>query len=192
MLTKMPRNDAEKRAWQEASRASRKMQQELLRMEFAGAGWETQRLLDAMDQAPDFYFQAVQQVKMARWSSGRVVLLGDAAYCPTPLTGQGAPLAINGAYVLAGELSKLKDGDHPSKAFQEYDKTFRPWVEEQQKIPFFFPGAVHPGNNLHRWLFNNLIWLVSLLVKVPWVTSFIGGDQSEDVEDFKLPLYPKF
>lgn len=192
MFTKMPLNNAERRAWQEASRASRKTQQELVRREFAGVGWETQRLLDAMDQAPDFYFQAIQQIKMAKWHTGRVVLLGDAAYCPTPLTGQGAPLAIDGAYVLAGELSKLNDGEHPSKAFEEYDRTFRPFVEEQQKIPSFFPGAMHPENSFQRWLITSFIWLISQLSRVSWVMSIVGGNQSDEVDDFKLPHYPKF
>jgi 2-polyprenyl-6-methoxyphenol hydroxylase-like FAD-dependent oxidoreductase len=106
--------------------------------EFADAGWQAQRLLDAMDQAPDFYFHAIQQIKMSKWSNYRVVCLGDAAHAPSPLTGMGTSLAITGAYVLAGELSKLGDGEPPSKALEAYESTFRPLVEESQKIPFLF------------------------------------------------------
>ncbi|MEU1737381.1 hypothetical protein [Streptosporangium sp. NPDC020145] len=57
-----------------------------------------------MDRAEDFFFDANAQVEMDRWSSGRVVLLGDAGYCAAPASGHGASQAL-GAYVLAGELA---------------------------------------------------------------------------------------
>ena len=41
------------------------------------------------------------QVHIDRWSRGRVVLLGDAAHCASPASGQGTSLALVGAYVLA-------------------------------------------------------------------------------------------
>ncbi|KAL9104722.1 MAG: hypothetical protein Q9187_008867, partial [Circinaria calcarea] len=144
MFTHMPCNDAQKKAWLEASKSDRRTQEELLKREFADAGWQAQRLLGAMDQAPDFYFQVIQQIKMSKWSNSRVVCLGDAAFCPTLLTGMGTSLAITGAYVLAGELSKLDGGENPSKALEAYESIFRPFVEEIQKIPFFIPAVVHP------------------------------------------------
>ena len=61
-------------------------------------------LLAAMREAPDFYFDSVSQVRMGSWSAGRVALVGDAGYCPSPLSGQGSSLALVGAYVLASEL----------------------------------------------------------------------------------------
>ena len=88
-----------------------------------------------MAQAPDFYFHAIQQIKMSKLSNSRVICLGDAAYAPTPLTGMGTSLAITVAYVLAGELNKLADGENPSKALEAYESTFRPFIEESQKIP---------------------------------------------------------
>lgn len=194
MFTKMPCNAAEKRAWQEASRGDRKTQQDLLRREFGDLGWQTPRLLNAMSQAPDFYFQALQQIKMARWSSGRIVLAGDSAWCPTPLTGMGASLAINGAYVLAGELSKLEEGEHPRKAFEEYDRVFRPWVEEQQKIYSVFPGCVHPETAFQRRLLVAALWTLGKVVeRAVWIVKAFGFEaQEEGTEDFKLPQYPKF
>ena len=81
MLTCMPCNDDQKKAWLEASKSDRQRQEALLKREFADAGWQVPRLLDAMDQTPDFYFQAVQQIKMAKWSNSRVICLGDAASC---------------------------------------------------------------------------------------------------------------
>lgn len=193
MLTRMPCNDAEKKLWQEASKSDRQTQEELLKREFADVGWQAKRLLGAMNQAPDFYFQAVQQIKMSKWSHSRVICLGDAAYAPTPLTGMGTSLAITGAYVLAGELSKLNDDEHPSKAFEAYESIFRPFVEETQKVPFFFPAIVHPGTAWKRWLFQMfasvLSKLVSKIVATPWLAK--RYDPSNDV-DFPLPQYRGF
>jgi 2-polyprenyl-6-methoxyphenol hydroxylase-like FAD-dependent oxidoreductase len=55
-------------------------QKKLMREYFEDAGWECARLADGMDAADDFYYDLVAQVKMDKWSNGRVCLLGDAAY----------------------------------------------------------------------------------------------------------------
>ena len=190
MFTRMPCNDAQEGAWLEASKSDRQTQEELLRREFADAGWQAQRLLDAMDQAPDFYFHAIQQIKMSKWSNSRVVCLGDAAYAPTPLTGMGTSLAITGAYVLAGELSKLDDGEHPSKALEAYESTFRPFVEEMQQIPFFVPAIAHPETAWKRWLFQAFAWALSKVVTIPGLANRFGDESKDD--NFSLPHYPSF
>jgi hypothetical protein len=189
MFSFMPRTATQEKIWREAGRSDRKTQGELLRQEFADAGWQSQRLLDAMDQAPDFYFHVIEQIKMSKWSNNRVVCLGDTAYAPTPLTGMGTSLAIIGAYMLAGELSKLDSGEHPSKALSAYEEKFRPYVEESQNIPFFVPAIMHPGKAWKRWLLQSFISGVSKIVAIPWVKSRLG-DPSND-EDFPLPRYPK-
>ncbi len=53
-------------------------QKELLREYFYDAGWESKRIVKEMEAADDFYYAMVAQVKMDKWSTGRVVLLGDA------------------------------------------------------------------------------------------------------------------
>lgn len=190
MFTYMPSTSAQKEAWEKASRGGRQLQQSFLKKEFEGAGWETQRLLDGLEQAPDFYFQAIQQIRMSKWSTSRIVCLGDAAYAPTPLTGAGASLAILGAYVLAGELSKLKDGEHPSAAFNGYESAFRPFVEDIQEIPSFLPGIAHPSTAWKIWFFQVIISVISKIVSIPWIMK--GVDRKVDDEDFKLPKYPVY
>lgn len=86
-------------------------------------GWgQVPRMLEAAREAGDLYFDGMQLIEMDRWSHGRVVLLGDAAHCPSPASGQGTGMALVGAYVLAGELAAalprpggglraLRDGD---------------------------------------------------------------------------------
>ena len=94
--------------------------------------WRTRELLDSALADPDFYFDACAQVQMTSWSAGRVVLTGDAAWCPSPAAGAGAELALVGAYSLAGELAAAS-GDYRS-AFNRYDAALRPLVAVRQQI----------------------------------------------------------
>ncbi len=112
-------------------------QRDILVSRFAGVGWKVPWLLDAMREAPDFTFDELGQVHLDHWSTGRVALLGDAGYCPTPLTGLGTSLALVGAYVLAGELGAA-DGDHRA-ALARYEQVMRPYVTRGQQLP---PGGV--------------------------------------------------
>ncbi|MEV6774010.1 FAD-dependent monooxygenase [Nocardia sp. NPDC051030] len=113
-------------------------QQRILRERFAEMGWHTPRLLSSMDQAPDFFFDSISQARIDQWSRGRVVLIGDAGYCGSPLSGNGTAMAMVGAYVLAGELARSRD-DY-STAYARYQEVLRPYVTECQKLP---PGGVN-------------------------------------------------
>lgn len=106
-------------------------QRALLRETFAGAGWECDEILAAMDRADDLYFDAVAQVHMPAWSTGRVALVGDAAYCPSLLAGQGSALAMAGAYLLAHALA-ASAGDY-QEAFADYQQRFKPFVDAKQR-----------------------------------------------------------
>lgn len=188
LVTCMPGNESQRRLWREASKSDRQTQEELLKNEFADAGWQTERILHALDRAPDLYFQAIQQIKMAKWSTSRIVCLGDTAYAPTPLTGMGTSLAMVGAYILAGELSELDDGEPPFKALEAYETTFRAFVEKAQKIPSFIPGIAHPKRVWGRWLLETFLWLLSKVVAIPWPARKAN---EADKDDFEWPLYPK-
>jgi 2-polyprenyl-6-methoxyphenol hydroxylase-like FAD-dependent oxidoreductase len=122
-------------------RADVAAQKELVAARFADAGWELPRLVAAMHEATDFGFDSTAQVHLPTWSRGRVVLLGDAAWCPTALTGLGTSLALVGAYVLAGELAAADDpaSDDLAAALRRYEEVLRPYVTTAQKLP---PGGV--------------------------------------------------
>ncbi|HET8710538.1 MAG TPA: FAD-dependent monooxygenase [Spongiibacteraceae bacterium] len=107
-------------------------QKALVASEADGLGWEVPRLLAAMNSAPDFYLGAVAQVKMPSWTQGRVALLGDAAFCPSPFSGQGTSLALVGAYVLARELARTP-ADFAA-AFSRYEARMCPFVDLNQAI----------------------------------------------------------
>ncbi|MEV6575375.1 FAD-dependent monooxygenase [Streptomyces sp. NPDC051577] len=111
----------------------------ILRRTFADVGWAAPRVLAALDDAP-LYFDAVGQARMPSWSSGRVALVGDAAYCSSPISGMSTSLALTGAYVLAGELAA-----HPPRtAFARYEALMRPYVDQAQKLPPGTPRIANP------------------------------------------------
>lgn len=118
-----------------------------------------------MMKADNFYSDELIQVKLPTWSKGRVALVGDSAWAPTPFTGQGNQLAIIGAWVLAQELSR-----NPSpQAFEKYEERLRAYVEDSQKIPLggYAPKLVVPETRLGIWVFRTffriMAWFVSLL-----------------------------
>jgi 2-polyprenyl-6-methoxyphenol hydroxylase-like FAD-dependent oxidoreductase len=101
-----------------------------LERRMADDGWVRPQLLQYMRAAPDFYFDEMSQIKMDRWSKGRVALVGDAGYCCSPLSGQGTSVALLGAYILAGELAAV--GDDYEKGFNSYQAEFQDYVKRNQ------------------------------------------------------------
>lgn len=135
-------------------------QRALLAKTFDGVGWQVPELLREMREAPDFYFAAAEQLRLERYSAGRVVLLGDAAFGPGP-GGMGSGLAVVGAYVMAGELAAA-GGDH-RVAFERYERELRPYVAVCQKQAqgadrFLVPGTERQIKGRNR-AFRMLSWM---------------------------------
>ena len=154
-----------------------------LREEFRDAGWQTPRVLDALETTPDFYLDVLRQVRMPGWSRGRVVLLGDAAWCATPLGGVGATLAICGAYVLAGELGT--NGD-VHDAFRKYENVMRPFVKKAQGIPKIVPRLVHPRTRMGIAALHGVLRIMAS----PSLQKVSGGLVAGNAEAADLPHYP--
>jgi 2-polyprenyl-6-methoxyphenol hydroxylase-like FAD-dependent oxidoreductase len=143
-------------------------QRSILREGFANDAWEVPRLMEMMGRAPDFYFDSVSQVKMERWSQGRTVMVGDAAYCASPLSGMGTGMAVVGAYVLAGELMEA-DGDY-EVACERYEGLMRDFVQQCQQIADGGTDWFVPRTRFRLWL-SNQMWRV--LPYTPWKNMMI-------------------
>ncbi len=159
-------------------------QRAVLRERMSGMGWEVPRLLEHLDTAPDFYFDACSQIELARWSDGRVGLLGDAAFCPSPLSGQGTSLAVVGAYVLAGELAARPDD--PKAAFAEYERRMRPFVEANQKIGRDNARMTNPPTRFGLFRQYAMMWG---MVHVPG-SGLIMKRLMRGINEIDLPNYP--
>jgi 2-polyprenyl-6-methoxyphenol hydroxylase-like FAD-dependent oxidoreductase len=129
-------------------------QKTLIRETFADMRWEAPRMLEMMDGATDFYFDSLSQVKMNPWSKGRVVLLGDACSCASPMSGMGTSIAMVGAYLLAWEL-RAAGGDYAS-AFAKYEGAMREFVREAQKMAESVEWFI-PQTKFKLW-FSTKMW----------------------------------
>ena len=157
----------------------KKMVQDLLR----DAGWKCARLAEHVSEDDDFYFGALSQVKAPRWSKGHCVMIGDAAHCPSPLTGMGTTLAIVGSYVLAGELSRKP----LAEALASYEKIMRPYVEETQKLPPGVPRLAYPKSRLGVRALNTAVAAAASRPVQSVMSAFSKRPASR--ESFELPEY---
>ncbi|TVY41866.1 Uncharacterized protein LOCC1_G007387 [Lachnellula occidentalis] len=102
-----------------------------------GAGWKTEEIIQSMKDADDFYCERLALVKLDCWSKGHMVLIGDAAHCPSGRTGMGTTSSMVGAYILAGEIGRhcgAEDGkDGLAVALKAYEQKFRPFMEQVQQ-----------------------------------------------------------
>lgn len=128
---------------------------------FTDADWEGHRMLQGLEESNDLYVGEIAQVKCPSWTRGRVSLLGDAGYCPSPVSGQGTTLAIIGAYVLAGCISTYSDD--PAEVMKRYEEDMKPFVERSQKLLPGVPGIACPQTAWGIYILRTVIWTVDLI-----------------------------
>jgi deazaflavin-dependent oxidoreductase (nitroreductase family) len=139
-----------------------------VRAAYAALGWVAPRVLAHMPPDEDLYYDQVAQIVVPSWRRGRVVLVGDAAHAVSLLAGQGASLAISGAFVLARCLRETMSVED---ALTEYERILRPVAEEKQQV------AVKAA----RWFLPRtrtqlLVRRAALtLARIPVVTRYVTG-----------------
>jgi 2-polyprenyl-6-methoxyphenol hydroxylase-like FAD-dependent oxidoreductase len=160
---------------------TRDRQRAFLAEAFAGIGWECDQIVRALWLAEDLYFDAVAQVRLPAWSSGRIGLVGDAAWAPSLLAGEGSSFAVAGAMVLAGEL-----GAHPGDyraAFDGYERRLRRYIEKKQRAALRMRGWFAPRTAAGLAIRDQLTRLAAL----PGLSHLLVGPMAGD--DFVLPNY---
>ncbi len=114
-------------------RGDRAAQEALIRTRIADAGWHAPAVLAALGEASDLYFDELVRIDVPDVASGRIVLLGDAASCGSPMTGQGTATALIGAYLLAARLAEAP-GDAVA-ALRRYSADIAPFAENGKEVP---------------------------------------------------------
>jgi 2-polyprenyl-6-methoxyphenol hydroxylase-like FAD-dependent oxidoreductase len=153
-------------------------QKAILRKVYGLDGWECPAMLAELDRTDALYFDSVSQIRMPRWSRGRVALVGDAAFCVSLLAGQGSALAMISAYVLAGELAAA-DGQY-ARAFRKYEERLRSYIRAKQGGAERFAGAFAPRTRAGLFVRNAVINAFA----IPGLAKFVVG---RDIAD-KWPL----
>ncbi len=121
-------------------RRDRAAQDALLRRTFARVGWRTPELVDASADTNDFALDTYAQIHAGSWHDGRVVLLGDSAWCSSPLSGLGTAMALQGAWVLSELLvAGAASGTPVEHTLARYETVVRPRAAAAQQL---LPGRV--------------------------------------------------
>lgn len=156
-------------------------QKAFIRERFAGAGWEAPALLAGLSAATDLYVDRVSQIRMERWHEGNVVLLGDAAFAPSFLAGQGSALAMIGGYVLAGELKRSPD-DVPT-ALANYQRRLFAFMLSKQDAAIGLAPTFVPKSEFGL----TVRAFASRLLGVGWFANMVMGRSVRD--QIELPDY---
>ncbi|MBB5959213.1 2-polyprenyl-6-methoxyphenol hydroxylase-like FAD-dependent oxidoreductase [Saccharothrix tamanrassetensis] len=159
-------------------------QRDLIARTFASDGWQVPRLLTDLKTSPDFYFDRLCQIRMDTWSRGRVVLLGDAAFCASPMAGNGTSMALVGAYLLAGELASSRDH---TTAFRRYEEAMREYVTQCQEFALGGMAGLLPDS---RWFIRMRDFTLRVIPHIPGAAKLFGGDLQKIANTVTLPDYP--
>lgn len=154
---------------------------------FQGAGWLIDDFVKGMQGTKNFYMEKLGLVKMDSWSKGRVVLLGDAGYCPSVNTGMGTTSAMVGTYILAGEIGKHYGQDESKDALmtalKSYETKFRPFMDNVQKGVLEDKGGM-PSSEFGIAVMNIMAGILSFLR-----VNIASWMMKEDVKGWDLPDY---
>jgi len=150
-------------------------QKEILTAAFEGGGWRLPEVMERVKRSDDVYLDSIARVKMDGYTTGRVALLGDAAYGNT-LGGFGTGLAVVAAYVIAGELAAA-NGDH-ELAFRRYDEKFSDYakVARNANAGSFLAPPTKLRIKLRDQMFKRRLLLRGML----WVTDKFATDITLD------------
>lgn len=132
----------------------------LLERTFAGVGWRAPEFLAAARKAEDFALDTYDQIQMPGWHDGRVVLVGDSAWCASPLSGLGTAMALRGAAELTAALREagvLEDPRRLPVALAAFETAMRDRVASAQKLP---PGRVAAAAPRSRWGIRFNAWVM--------------------------------
>jgi len=99
---------------------------ELLKRSFSDYSNEVRDLLDRFTEEGLMFVDKMGMVNAPNLVNGNIVLLGDAGYCPTALSGMGASLSIYGAKALSHFI--IKSHDDVRSACGNYNQLMQPII----------------------------------------------------------------
>jgi 2-polyprenyl-6-methoxyphenol hydroxylase-like FAD-dependent oxidoreductase len=127
---------------------------------FGDLGWVVPDLRAQLHGSGSVYFDSASQITLDRWSQGRTVLVGDAAWSVTLFGGYGASLAMAGADQLATRLQRHPD-DVPG-ALTAWEAHLRPEVRGRQRLGRRNMTAHAPPTRFHLAIRNVIMRLAPL------------------------------
>ena len=87
-------------------------------------------IIQSVETADNIFYDKIGMVHESSLHKGRVVMLGDAGFCPTPLSGMGASLAIFGAKALTHFI--FASPNDLNQALNNYNNLMQPIIQKFQ------------------------------------------------------------
>ncbi|GAA1804205.1 FAD-dependent monooxygenase [Agromyces neolithicus] len=160
-----------------ALRGDRAAQEALIRRSLEGAGWHAPTVLEAMPGASDFTFDELARIDVPEAANGRVVLIGDAGSCGSPMSGMGTATALIGAYLLAARIAETP-GD-PAAAARRYAIDIVPFAEAGKKLMGGGIERMVPANRFEAVLSRAMTGLLLSTLFRPIVKRMFASNQAE-------------
>ena len=167
--------------------------QQAVRQAYSSLGWVVPQALVKCPTSSALYYDQVAQIEVPRWSRGRVTLVGDACQAVSLLAGQGAALAIAGAYVLGEQLASANSVD---AALAQYQQLWQPVITNKQQVARRGAGWFLPSSSRQLWLRRIIMKLTDLPGVAKYVGTTLAGKSHASIEDLSrkastaLPLTP--
>lgn len=102
-------------------------------------------VIDDFAAADTYLFDSVEQPRLTSWHRGRVVLVGDSAWCPTLYSGMGSATGMVGGELLGTVFEQRADLED---ALTEWEHRLRPYTDCYQKVGAQAAGLFTPSSRL--------------------------------------------
>ncbi|HEY3895899.1 MAG TPA: FAD-dependent monooxygenase [Pseudonocardiaceae bacterium] len=156
-----------------------------VRAAYSSLGWVVPRALAQCPPTSEVYYDQVAQIEIPQWSRRRVTLLGDACQAVSLLAGQGASLAVAGAYLLGEQLANARSIDG---ALARYQQLWQPVIAEKQQVARRGAQWFLPSSSLQRRSRRIILNLAGLPGVDRVVATALAGKSTATIEQLSAPV----
>jgi 2-polyprenyl-6-methoxyphenol hydroxylase-like FAD-dependent oxidoreductase len=167
-------------------RGDRAAQEALIRERISHAGWHAPAVLEALGAASDLYFDELVRIDVPDVANGRVVLLGDAASCGSPMTGQGTATALIGAYLLAARIAATPTDT--AGALRRYSADIAPFAEKGKEIPGGGIKRMVPATRFEAAMSRAMTRVMFSRAMLPLVRRMFSGGETLPLPAIAVPV----
>jgi 2-polyprenyl-6-methoxyphenol hydroxylase-like FAD-dependent oxidoreductase len=121
------------------------------------------------------FADVIAQIEMPRITRDRCVLLGDAAHCPTFLSGMGSSLALQDAHILARCLASSR-GD-VAGALGRYEEVVTPIARRCHESALKARGMFLAGGRAKAWIRDQVVRFVPERILARSIRQFIDAER---------------
>ncbi|MFV0459072.1 MAG: FAD-dependent monooxygenase [Actinomycetales bacterium] len=144
--------------------------------------------IEHLEQTDEFLFDSTEQARVDQWHRGRVVLVGDAAWCPTLYSGMGATSGLAGAEALG--LMLARNPDDLEGALTAWERQLRPAIADFQKAAYPMRSLFTQTSPKEQRRQTRTIGLRRTMMKIPPLMALISRSKRFRLRNGDLAALP--